>query len=93
MKTKKAQKTFDLITELEGKDKNFKLETTYTGKAMAVMLDYIGEDKNKSDTVLFWNTYNSNDMDKYLKETQFNYEILPKQFHQFILNTSFNVGK
>ncbi|MFW9938825.1 MAG: hypothetical protein ACFFD5_14345, partial [Candidatus Thorarchaeota archaeon] len=32
---------------------------------------------------LFWNTYNSNDLDKYLRETEFNYERLPKKFHKF----------
>ena len=32
------------------------LETTYTGKAFAALLDDLGE---KGGNVLFWNTYNS----------------------------------
>ncbi|TFG07819.1 MAG: pyridoxal-phosphate dependent enzyme [Promethearchaeota archaeon] len=82
-KTKKGQAAVDLVMETEGKKRGFKLETTYTGKAMAAMLDYLRDPKNKSKKVLFWNTYNSNDLDKYLKETGFDYKKLPKKFHQF----------
>ncbi len=89
VKTHRAQKAVDLITELEAKNKNFKLETTYTGKTMAAMIDFLKEKENKSKKVLFWNTYNSNDLDKYLKETQFDYKKLPTKFHKFYEDTSF----
>ena len=35
------------------------LETTYTGKAMAAMLDDLDQVANARKTMLFWNTYNS----------------------------------
>ncbi|MFO8018469.1 MAG: pyridoxal-phosphate dependent enzyme [Promethearchaeia archaeon] len=83
VKTKRGVKAVDLVTELCGKEMGFKLETTYTGKAMAGLLDFIREDENKDKTVLFWNTYNSNDLKHHLEKTEFNWEELPEQFHQF----------
>ncbi|TFG01084.1 MAG: pyridoxal-phosphate dependent enzyme [Promethearchaeota archaeon] len=82
-KTKRGQKAIDIVMELEGQEKGFKLETTYTGKAMAAMLDYIQKESNKMKTILFWNTYNSNNLDQFLKETKFNFQKLPKEFHKF----------
>lgn len=81
IKTKRGQQAIDEVMEIEGKQKNFKLETTYTGKAMAAMLDYISSNNEK--VVLFWNTYNSNDLDHILRKIGFNYHDLPKKFHQF----------
>jgi len=89
VKTVKGQKAVDLVYELEGKKLGFKLETTYTGKAMAAMLDYLKKEENKAKKVLFWNTYNSNDLDKYLRETEFDYEKLPKKFHKYYEQKAF----
>ena len=89
VKTIKGQNAVDLIYELEGKKHDFKLETTYTGKTMAAMLDFLGKEENKSKTVLYWNTYNSNDLDKYLRETKFEYQKLPKKFHKYYIRKSF----
>ena len=89
MKTIKGQNAVDLIYELEGKKNDFKLETTYTGKTMAAMLDFLEKEENKSKTVLFWNTYNSNDLDKYLKETKFEYQKLPQKFHKYYTRKKF----
>jgi len=89
VKTVKGQKAVDLVYELEGKKIGFKLETTYTGKAMAAMLDYFEKEENKSKKVLFWNTYNSNDLDKYLRETKFDYKKLPKKFHKYFTQKLF----
>ena len=83
VKTVKGQSAVDEIYDREGKKRGFMLETTYTGKTMAAMFDWLKDKNNKSKNVLFWNTYNSNDLDKYIKETQFNYEKLPKEFHQY----------
>lgn len=83
VKTKRGQDAVDLTYKLEGKSKGFKLDTTYTGKTMAAMFDYLRKDENKNKKVLFWNTYNSNDLDKYLRETKFDYKKLPKEFHKF----------
>jgi D-cysteine desulfhydrase len=83
VKTKRGQNAIDLVMELEGYRKGFKLETTYTGKAMAALLDYIEKKENKEKDVLFWNTYNSADLDDYVRETNFDYKKLPKEFHKF----------
>ncbi|MHA1479360.1 MAG: 1-aminocyclopropane-1-carboxylate deaminase/D-cysteine desulfhydrase [Promethearchaeota archaeon] len=83
VKTAKGQKAVDLVYELEGEKLGFKLETTYTGKTMAAMLEFLEKEENKSKKILFWNTYNSNDLDKYLRETKFDYEKLPKKFHKY----------
>ena len=88
-KTVKGQNAVDLIYELEGKKMDFKLETTYTGKTMAAMLEFLEKEENKSKIVLFWNTYNSNDLDKYLRETKFDYEKLPDKFHNYFTRKSF----
>ena len=83
IKTKRGQKAVDIVNELEGKNRRFILETTYTGKTMAAMFEYLNKEENKSKKVLFWNTYNSNDLDKHLKEIGYNYKKLPKKFHKF----------
>ncbi len=83
IKTIRGQNAIDKVMELEGYHKDFKLETTYTGKAIAAMFNYLEKEENKSKKVLFWNTYNSNDLDKFVKETNFDYKKLPKKFHKF----------
>ncbi len=83
VKTIKGQNAVDLIYELEGKKSDFKLDTTYTGKTMAAMLEFMEKEENKSKKILFWNTYNSNDLDKYLRETKFDFKKLPKKFHKY----------
>jgi D-cysteine desulfhydrase len=80
--TLKGRKAIDTIFELEGKEKGFKLEITYTGKAMAAMFDFLEKEENKSKIVLFWNTFNSNSLEKYLQKTD-DYKKLPKKFHSF----------
>ena len=50
---------------------------------MAAMLEFLEKEENKSKKILFWNTYNSNDLDKYLRETKFDFEKLPKKFHKY----------
>lgn len=87
IKTKRGQQAIDKVMETDGIQKKFKLETTYTGKAMAAMLDYISSNNDK--VVLFWNTYNSNDLDFILRKLGFNYSNLPKKFHQFYENKKF----
>ncbi|MFX0021946.1 MAG: 1-aminocyclopropane-1-carboxylate deaminase/D-cysteine desulfhydrase [Candidatus Hermodarchaeota archaeon] len=89
IKTLKGQNAIDKVDELEGYERDFFLETTYTGKAMAAMFDYLNYEENKNKTFLFWNTYNSNDLDKYLKQTNFKYDKLPKKFHKFYEDTKF----
>ena len=83
VKTSRGQKAVDLVMELEGKKKGFKLETTYTGKTIAGLIDYLSKDENKSKKVLFWNTYNSNDLDVLLRKIGFDWKNLPKKLHKF----------
>jgi len=85
--TKKSKDAVDLLMDLEGNEKGFLLETTYTGKTIAAMIDYLKKEENKNKKVLFWNTYNSNDLNHYLEEIQFNWIDLPYKFHKFFKNT------
>ncbi len=89
VKTKRGQFAVDKVMELEGKEKDFKLETTYTGKAMAAVFDFFSSQENKNKKVLFWNTYNSNDLTDYLKETKMDFSRLPKKFHKFYKEKTF----
>jgi D-cysteine desulfhydrase len=53
--------------ELMKKTEGIKLETTYTGKTLAAMLDFVKRDKSLDGApVLFWNTYNSVDFSREL---------------------------
>jgi len=53
----------DLIKQTEG----IRLETCYTGKALAAMLDFVKKHRSLNDApVLFWNTHNSVDFSKEL---------------------------
>jgi len=89
IKTIRSQDAVDLIEEVEGKHRGFKLETTYTGKTVAAMIDYLKSKDAQQKVVLFWDTYNSNDLDSYLRETEFNYRKLPKKFHTFYEQETF----
>jgi len=89
IKTVSSQDAVDLLYDLEGKDKRFKFETTYTGKTLAGMLDFLKKEENKHKKVLFWNTYNSNELVSFIKERGIDYDNLPKEFHQFFKQRSF----
>ena len=89
VKTVKGQNAIDIVMKLEGYKRDFKLDTTYTGKTLAGLIDYMKKEENSSKKVIFWNTLNSNDLDKYLKETNFNYKKLPKKFHRFFEEATF----
>jgi D-cysteine desulfhydrase len=52
----KSNESTDTAVALAGEQLDLQLETTYTGKAFAALLDDLGE---KGGNVLFWNTYNS----------------------------------
>lgn len=62
--TQQGLAAVDLIRETEG----IRLETTYTGKALAAMLDFVKRDTSlKGAPVLFWNTHNSVDYSETIK--------------------------
>jgi len=68
----------DLMFDAEG----ISLETTYTAKCLAAMIDAVRAPEYRSDTVLFWNTYSSVDPATHLGPLP-DYRQLPHPFHQF----------
>ncbi|TFG05757.1 MAG: pyridoxal-phosphate dependent enzyme [Promethearchaeota archaeon] len=67
--------------ELVKNHENIILDTTYTGKTFAGLLQYIKENAISEEPVLFWNTYNSQDISK-LKSATVSYEDLPRGFQK-----------
>ena len=57
------------------------LETTYTGKAMAALLQDL-EVSDGSTSALFWNTYNSRPLPA-IDSREFSRQNLPEQFHRY----------
>ncbi len=72
--TPEAKQAVELLSQSE----TVRLETTYTGKAMAGMLDYAKRHQN-SENLLFWNTYNSVDLTPVAD--QVDPSNLPTEFH------------
>ena len=68
---------FSAVETME-KTEEILLETTYTGKTLAALLDHIKEVKTK-EPILFWNTYNSVDLSSVAD--QVHYQQLPSEFH------------
>lgn len=75
--SQKAEVAIDLLKEHQG----VKLDPTYTGKAMAAMIDFAKSPANKGKNVMFINTLNSRDLSQ--QAASVNYKDLPKDFHQF----------
>ncbi len=64
--TPEGREAVELIKKTEG----IGLETTYTGKALAAMLDFIRKGKSPDGApLLFWNTYNSVDYSEIIKKS------------------------
>jgi len=81
--TKSSQAAVDLVNQLEG-GKGFHLETTYTGKTCAAMMDYLRTvPKDRGEIVLLWNTYNSRNLNDLVGDVATTYPKLPKAFHKF----------
>jgi len=68
----------ELIAALEG----IALETTYTAKCLAAMIDAAALPEYRDSRVLFWNTYSSVDLAARLGPLP-DYRQLPPVFHQF----------
>lgn len=58
------------------------LEATYTGKAMAALLQDLDENRNGRGNVLFWNTYNSRSLSADMEQPA-NTDKLPKAFLRY----------
>ncbi|MHA1385538.1 MAG: pyridoxal-phosphate dependent enzyme, partial [Candidatus Helarchaeota archaeon] len=71
------------VLVLMKKHENIELDTTYTGKTCAAMIDFIKKG-NIKDPILFWHTYSSVDLSVYVNKLKFeDYKTLPEDFHVF----------
>ncbi|MHA1145641.1 MAG: 1-aminocyclopropane-1-carboxylate deaminase/D-cysteine desulfhydrase [Candidatus Helarchaeota archaeon] len=78
--TPEGKKAIELMDELEG----IHLDTTYTAKTFAFLMDFVRKEGIKDDVILYWNTYNSIDLSPHVKQLKFqDYLSLPKEFHQY----------
>jgi D-cysteine desulfhydrase len=68
------------VRELDASD-GVKLEGTYSGKAMAALIDDAGEGKLENKVTLFWNTYNSIDFGDKIGKIDF--RRLPGAYHAY----------
>jgi D-cysteine desulfhydrase len=74
--TQEGKNALALAAEFE-----IKLETTYTAKAFAAMIDYVKTISPNAAPVIFWNSFNSVD---YTTQAQtVDYRELPRAFHRF----------
>ncbi|MFX0100913.1 MAG: 1-aminocyclopropane-1-carboxylate deaminase/D-cysteine desulfhydrase [Candidatus Hodarchaeota archaeon] len=88
--TEHGLKAIEMVKSKEG-DKGFKLDTSYTGKAFAAMLDFMEKNPESNDkNVLFWNTYNSRDLTELVEKSNNEFEKLPKSFHKYFKEFPFS---
>jgi len=75
--TEKGVEAISLMNECE----KIKLEGTYTGKAMAALIDDARSGKIKDKVILFWNTVNSRNFPEII--SHLDYHDLPQPFHRY----------
>lgn len=75
--TEQGMSAVNLVEKCEG----IKLEGTYTGKAMAALIDRIRNYGLNNKVTLFWNTYNARDFSDTVKGVD--YQRLPEDFHRY----------
>ena len=75
--TEQGMAAIDLMAKSEG----IRLEGTYTGKAMAALIDHVRVHGKKDEVILFWNTYNARDFSDAV--TGIDYHQLPRSFHRY----------
>ncbi len=66
---------------LVAKSEGIRLDGTYTGKAMAALIDRVRNHGLRNEVILFWNTYNARDFSDTIKGVD--YHQLPECFHQY----------
>ncbi len=76
--TDAARHARDVLARREG----IQLETTYTAKCLAALIDAAGSPPYHDGTILFWNTFSSVDPGEHLGPLP-DYHELPREFHQF----------
>jgi 1-aminocyclopropane-1-carboxylate deaminase/D-cysteine desulfhydrase-like pyridoxal-dependent ACC family enzyme len=67
----------NLLAKTEG----IRLDGTYTGKAMAALVDQFKSQGKRHEVILFWNTYNARDFSNVIKGID--YHQLPRRVHQY----------
>jgi len=75
--TEKGMAALNLVANSEG----IRLDGTYTGKAMAALIDQVRGQGTKNEVILFWNTHNARDFSDAIKGID--YHQLPRHFHQY----------
>lgn len=76
--TKEALESKELVKKTEG----LTLDTTYTAKTMAAMIHYLKQNKLQDKVILFWHTYNTKDLSRFL-DPRLTPKDLPEPFQQY----------
>jgi len=75
--TKQGMAAVNRVAKSEG----IRLDGTYTGKAMAALIDRVRNHGLRNKVILFWNTYNARDFSDTIKGVD--YHKLPRCFHRY----------
>lgn len=75
--TEESMEAVSLMGECEG----IKLDGTYTGKALAALIDDAKNESLRGKSVLFWNTLNSRSRPESI--SNLDYRDLPRCFHRY----------
>jgi len=75
--TEQGMAALNLVAKSEG----IRLDGTYTGKAMAALIDQVRGHGTRNEVILFWNTYNARDF--YDAIEGIDYHQLPRCFHLY----------
>jgi len=75
-----AREVKEALTLME-KSEGIRLDTTYTGKAVAALIDDAKKQALRDEVILFWNTFNSRDFSGAISTVD--YHNLPKCFHRY----------
>jgi len=79
--TEKGLEAVDILKRTH----DIQIETTYTAKAFACMIDDIKAGRVGGESILFWNTYSSVDL-SHIVQNHSDYSKLPRSFHRFFSN-------
>jgi len=75
--TEQGMAALNLVAKSEG----IRLDGTYTGKAMAALIDQVRGQGTRNEVILFWDTYNARDFSDTIKSVD--YHQLPGCFHLY----------
>ncbi len=69
-----------------GQKAGLRLETTYTGKTVAALLDAVRDGRHGTEPVLYWNTYNEQNLSPLAERVPV--DALPSAFHRYFEDAS-----